>query len=97
LASLSAVCCRKVSSTTKPSSASVIAPCSASDIGMVPNSSSARSQVDGVPGVPTESPLWTASWNGSGVPSSARKASAPIASGAVSRPSIVETSPVPAS
>ncbi len=62
----------------------------------MPHCSSATSQVAGVPGTPTERPEETASPNGTGAPSS-RKESACIACGAVSRPSMVCTSPVAAS
>ena len=96
-ASLSAVCWRKVSSTTKPCRASRVAGCSASASESVPNSSSARSQVRGVPGVPTDSPLVRTDSNGSGAPVASVRERAVIESGAVSRPSMLVTSPLSAS
>ncbi len=59
--SLSRVCWRNVSSTTKPREATLMAGASASAIDQVPHLSRARSQVAGVPGVPTETPLVTRS------------------------------------
>jgi hypothetical protein len=62
----------------------------------VPHLSRARSQVAGVPGVPTETPLVTSSgvkFHGFPVAGS-MKASVGIVAGAVSRPSMVRTLPV---
>ena len=58
---LSSVWERKVSSTTKPRSASRVAGRSASRRERLPHWSSAESQVAGVPGTPTETPLVTSS------------------------------------
>ena len=63
-ASFPAVCSRKVSSTRKPRVASRIAGLSASLRDVVPNLSSAASQVASVPGTPTDSPEETTSENG---------------------------------
>ncbi|RBL85226.1 hypothetical protein DDE05_18525 [Streptomyces cavourensis] len=87
---LAAVCERKVSSTTKPSRARRSAGFSSVRRDLVPQASSARSQVAGVPGAPTERPLVTPSSNGMGLPSS-RKREASALRGAVSRPSMVRT------
>ncbi|SCE51531.1 hypothetical protein GA0115235_12255 [Streptomyces sp. DpondAA-F4a] len=87
---LSAVCERKVSSTTKPSRARRSAGSSTCRSGLLPQVSSAFCQVAGVPGVPTARPLVTASSNGIGFPFS-RKSEESALRGAVSRPSIVST------
>ena len=62
--SLAAVCARKVSSTVKPSRASRSAGFRTAPRPRLPQVSSARCQVAGVPGVPTPRPLLTASANG---------------------------------
>ena len=96
---LSSVCWRNVSSTTNPLRARSIEGCSAFFSGQRPQRSSAVSQVAGVPGVPTETPLVTSSGvNRYGWPvSGSMKASCGIAAGAVSRPSSVCTLPLFAS
>ncbi len=85
-----------MSSTTNPSRASRSAGSSSRPSGLLPHASSAFSQVAGVPGVPTPSPLVTASLKGIGFPSS-RKSEGSALRGAVSRPSMVPTLPVLAS
>ena len=91
-AALSWVCLAKVSSTTKPWSATRIAGCSTCAKLRVPQRSSACAQVAGVPGTPTDKPLVTASAKGNGCPvAGSMKAVGRIAAGAVSRPSRVTT------
>ncbi|CAO0834543.1 hypothetical protein SMICM17S_10350 [Streptomyces microflavus] len=87
---LEAVWERKVPSTTKPSRARRSAGFNSVRRDLEPQVSSARSQVAGVPGVPTPRPLVTPSSNGMGLPFS-RKRAASALRGAVSRPSIVCT------
>ncbi len=88
----------KVWSTTKPRVATRVAGFSASLRLMVPHCSRATCQVIGVPGTPADSPLLTASAKGIGAPvPSSTKESVFISAGAVSRPSMVWTSPVAAS
>ncbi|CAM5737584.1 hypothetical protein STENM223S_07463 [Streptomyces tendae] len=94
--SLEAVWERKVSSTVKPCRASRSAGSSTVASFRVPHRSSAACQVAGVPGVPTDRPLVTASAKGSGLPSSVNSFSSAV-SGAVSRPSMVRTVRDPAS
>src|SRR3954466_5284025 len=83
---------KNVWSTTKPFVATRIPGCSARASEIVPYFSSASAQVAGVPGTPTDIPLQRASLNGSGAPFSQNDVGV-IASGAVSRPSIVVTFP----
>ena len=95
---LSRVCPRKVSSTTKPRSAIRVAGRRACFRLSEPQRRRALSQVAGVPGTPTLTPLDTRSANAYGLPvAGSTKASSGMAAGAVSRPSRVETRPVEAS
>src|SRR3954453_23726520 len=89
-------CCvwsKNVWSMTKPFFATPMPGCSTCPRLIVPYFSSASSHVAGVPGTPTDRPLQRASLNGSGVPFSQKDVGV-IASGAVSRPSIVVTLPL---
>src|SRR5262249_22639174 len=67
--------------------------CSACARDIVPYFPSASAHVAGVPGTPTDMPLQRASLNGSGTPFSQNEDGV-IASGAVSRPSMVVTFPL---
>lgn len=87
---LDSVCERKVASTVNPSRAIRSAGFRTLPSRLLPQLSSAVCQVAGVPGVPTLSPLVTASAKASGRPFS-RKSPESADSGAVSRPSIVCT------
>ena len=89
--SFSAVCSRKVSSTTNPRAASRAAGSSSRRRLRLPHRSSAVSQVASVPGTPTDRPLVTSS-----AKVNPSKAVRGIDSGAVSRPSIVVTRPLAA-
>ena len=64
---------------------------------MVPNSSAATSHVARVPGTPTDLPERTTVSKSRGSPSVPTNSSAVYVAGAVSRPSMVLTSPVWAS
>ena len=102
---LASVWSRKVWSTVNPFVARRMAGCNVSRRDSVPKRSSAASQVASVPGTPTERPDDTASANGYPTPNGVvgdtlpgiTKASLGMSAGAVSRPSIVVTSPVAAS
>ena len=83
---------RRTSGRRRSPSEPPIAGCNASRSFIVPKRRSASSQERTVPGTPAESPLQRASLNASGAPPSQNE-SGRIAPGAVSRPSIVVTSP----
>jgi hypothetical protein len=92
-AAFASVCDRNVSSTTKPRFAIRIAGRSTSRIDFVPHIRSARSQVSGVPGTPTDRPLLTTSLKFIGSPLLSRNDVSVMRIGAVSRPSMVRTRP----
>ena len=91
-----AVCSWKFSSTTKPRAAIRSAGRSNRCRSIVPNSSAAVSHVARVPGTPTDFPELTTVAKSRGSPPSSRNSSSVNVAGAVSRPSIVRTSPVSA-
>ena len=97
-AALESVWSRKVWSTTKPLRAIRSAGLRSVPRRSLPQRSAARAHVAGVPGTPTERPEVMTVANGHGCPvAGSMKDVSVYVAGAVSRPSIVSTSPLAAS